>query len=229
MKEHILTFRILRYKPGLIDPPAFQDFTIPVNEEMSVLDALEKVRLEHDATLMYRHSCHHASCGTCACKINGKAQLTCITKALALQTDVITLEPLDGFRPEGDLVVDMTGFYADIAEEWSYLRDSEDVQSEQMPEGVSAFTRFENCIECGACVSACPVSHGESPFMGPAAMAALHNELHKSPQNRDALLALAGGETGEQWCVRAIECSRVCPTKVAPARHIAELRKALGK
>ena len=225
----MLTFRISRFKPGLIDPPEFQNFELFVNEDMSVLDALEKIRLEQDETLMYRHSCHHSACGTCACKINGEEKLTCVTKALELQSDIITLEPLDGFRCEGDLVVDMTGFYDDIADDWNYLRHSERVQSTILPEGVFVFTRLETCIECGSCVSACPAVHSKSPFMGPAALAAINNELLKSPEKQGMLLELAGNEQGERWCERAFECSRVCPTKVAPAKHILDLRNMLGK
>ena len=100
-----ITFKILRYKPGHIDPPRFQEFKIEADPNTSVLDGLEKIRLEQDKTLMYRHSCHHASCGTCACKINGAERLTCITRPQDLQTDTITLTPLEGFKPIGDLVV----------------------------------------------------------------------------------------------------------------------------
>ena len=229
MKIKQCIFRILRFKPDIIDPPQFQDFELLVNEDMSVLDALEKIRLEQDSTLLYRHSCHHSSCGTCACKINGTERLTCVTKVLALETDVITLEPLEGFRPIGDLVVDMTGFYDVIAENWDYLRDSEGVKSSTLPDGVTAFNRLDSCIECGSCVSACPAAHENSPFMGPAALAALNNELRKSPEKSEELLGLAGSEKGERWCERAIACSRVCPTKVAPAKHIADIRKVLKR
>ena len=37
--------------------------------------------------------------------------------------------------------------------------------------------RFEDCIECAACVSACPVSGSDASFKGPAALAALEREL----------------------------------------------------
>ena len=47
-----VTIRILRYKPNRIDPPRYQDFSLHVEPEMSVLDALEKIRLEQDNTLM---------------------------------------------------------------------------------------------------------------------------------------------------------------------------------
>jgi succinate dehydrogenase / fumarate reductase iron-sulfur subunit len=224
-----VTFRILRYKPNRIDPPRFQDFSLKIELDMSVLDALEKIRLEQDNTLMYRHSCHHSSCGTCACKINGKERLTCITKISDLDEDTITLTPLEGFKPIGDLVVDVTRFYKDYSGEWTYLRRSERMKSTRCPPGIKHFTRFENCIECGACISACPATHNSNAFLGPAVLAAVNNELKKSPEKSEDLLSMAGSKRGERLCERAVNCSRVCPSKVYPARHIADLRRFLEK
>jgi succinate dehydrogenase / fumarate reductase iron-sulfur subunit len=65
--------------------------------------------------------------------------------------------------------------------------------------------------------------------MGPAALAALHNEISKNTPAADDLLRIAGSERGERWCERALACSRVCPTGVYPARHIADLRRKLKK
>ncbi len=222
-----VTFRILRYKPNRIDPPQYQDFSFQVEPDMSVLDALEKIRLEQDNSLMYRHSCHHSSCGTCACKINGKECLTCITKISDLKNDTITLSPLEGFKPIADLVVDMTRFFKDYSEGYSYLRPSEKIKSTRRPEGIKHFTRFENCIECGACISACPVTHNSNAFIGPAVLAAVNNELKKSPQKTADLLSLAGSRRGARMCESAVNCSRVCPNKVYPAKQIADLRRLL--
>ena len=229
MTTKTVTFRILRYKPDRIDPPRFQDFSLKIDPDMSVLDALERIRLEQDNTLMYRHSCHHSSCGTCACKINGKERLTCITKISDLEINTITLTPLEGFKPIGDLVVDVTRFYKDYSGEWTYLRRAERIKSTCLPAGISHFTRFENCIECGACISACPVTHNSNTFLGPAALAAVNNELKKSPQKSEDLLSMAGSKRGEQMCERAVNCSRVCPNKVYPARQITDLRRLLEK
>ena len=222
-----VTFKILRYKPGHIDPPRFQEFTVGVQSDSSVLDALEKIRLEQDKTLMYRHSCHHSSCGTCACKINGAEKLTCITKIGELEADTITLTPLEGFHPIGDLVVDMNRLYKDLSDDWSYLRKSEVVNKTDQIQGIRQFTRFENCIECGACVSACPVTEKNAGFLGPAVLAAVNCELKKAPQNANDLLELAGSRRGQHLCERALNCSRVCPSGVYPARHIADLRRIL--
>jgi succinate dehydrogenase / fumarate reductase iron-sulfur subunit len=228
MQTAQITFKILRYKPGHIDPARFQKFTIEVDPETSIIDGLEKIRLEQDRTLMYRHSCHHSSCGTCACKINGVEGLTCITKIKALTTDTITLTPLEGFKPIGDLVVAMNSIYSDLSEDLNYLRKTEKVRSTDLPAGINYFSRFESCIECGACISACPVSHKNATFMGPAALAALNCELKKSPQKAKALLAPAVGKRGPHLCESALNCSRVCPTGVYPARHIAELRRRMA-
>ncbi len=221
-------FKIQRYKPGHIDPPRFQEYTIEIDPVTSVLDGLEKIRLERDKTLMYRHSCHHSSCGTCACKINGIDRLTCITKIEDLESATITLAPLEGFKPIGDLVVDMSRFYDDISEDWSYLKKAEKVNSAAPPADLDQFTRFENCIECGACVSACPVSHKNTTFMGPAALAAINCELKKAPPRAKNLMAAAASKRGQHLCERALNCSRVCPTGVYPARHIADLRRLIN-
>jgi len=223
-----IQFRIKRYKPGVIDPPRFQTYTLAVTEHMSVLDGLEAIRLEQEPSLMYRHSCHHSSCGTCACIINGLEQLACMTNILELKTPAVTLEPLNGFPVIGDLAVDPGVLFRDLDAKWSYLCPAEPAGAHAYKKQSNVFTRFENCIECGACISVCPVTESPESFMGPAALAAIHREMLKSPRNRDVLLSLAGGKRGERQCRRALGCSRVCPTGVYPARHIADLRRAVA-
>ena len=228
MEPTKIIFRILRFKPGRIDPPRHQEFELAVGPQTTVLDSLEQLRLEQDNTLMYRHSCHHSSCGTCACMINGVPRPACVTGVLDLGTATVTLEPLVGFRTIGDLVVDMRDFYADLSEEWSGLRAAEARGGKRSPQSQPRPVRFENCIECGCCVAACPAVGGSDGFMGPAALAAIHNEMLKSPAQKTPLLALADGERGQRLCRRALNCSRVCPTAVYPARHIADLRRMVS-
>jgi len=228
MEPTTIIFRILRFKPGRIDPSRHQEFELSVGPRTTVLDSLERLRLEQDSTLMYRHSCHHSSCGTCACMINGVPRPACVTGVLDLGTTTVTLEPLIGFRTIGDLVVDMRDFYADLSEEWSGLRPAETRDGKRSLQSQQGPVRLENCIECGCCVAACPAVGGSDGFMGPAALAAIHSEMLKSPAKKAALLALAGGERGQRLCRRALNCSRVCPTAVYPARHIADLRRLVS-
>lgn len=227
----ILRFRIRRYKPGTIDPPRFQTFEVAVGHDRSesILDCLEQIRLKHDPTLMYRHSCHHSSCGTCACQINGSPRLACTTKLSQLPSDPVIIEPLEGFDCIADLVVNMDDFFKDIDPSWSYLQLDRSAETPPSLCGMRAWTRLENCIECGCCVSACPVLHKNSAFMGPAALAAVNRQYRKFPHQRKRLLAIAGGHRGVKGCQRALACSRLCPTQVYPARHIDELRRQLKK
>lgn len=228
MTARTVGFRISRYKPSHIDPPRFESYRIEVEEGMTVLDVLERIRLTLDGSLMYRRSCHHSSCGTCACLVNGVERLACNTRVLDLGTDTVRLEPLRGFERAGDLTVRMETFYRDIEPGWSYLKPSASSAHGEADSGTELL-RFEACIECGCCVSACPASRPRPDFMGPAALAAIHNQMAKNPPDADELLQLAGSGRGERWCERALACSRVCPTGVNPARLIADLRREFKK
>lgn len=229
MRQENVRVKILRFKPGAVDPPRYQTFELSLAPGATVLDALEAIRNRHDPSLLYRHSCHHASCGTCACKVNGTERLACITPVHEFKGSEIVLEPLDGFPCEGDLVVDVRGFHKEIPQGLSYHRPSELNSGTALPEGVAQYTRFESCIECGACVSACPAYNADGDFMGPATLAAVHREVVKKPDQSSALLELAGSERGVERCERALNCSRVCPSEVYPARHIHDLQKALRR
>ncbi len=222
MSQPTITFRVFRFRAGDPDSARFEEATLPVNETTTVLDVLERLR-GGDPPLMYRHSCHHGSCGTCACLINSRERLACTTRVLDLDAEVVTVEPLRKLQPVGDLVVDPVDFFREYPSEWQTLRGSEWQPEASPPVDLPSFTRLENCIECGACVSACPVEN----FLGPAVLAGLNRERANHPGKEAQLLELAECDRGVWKCERALECSRVCPTGVYPARHIQELRKKL--
>ena len=225
-----VTLRVLRYKPGLIDPPRFQNYTVRIEADsnFTILDCLDEIRVNQDPTLLYRHSCHHSACGTCACQINDKPRLACTTKLYQLPMDKdITIEPLSGFECLADLVVDMKGFFENIAPEWSCLKAAASETSPLLPKEIKAWQRLEDCIECGCCVSACPEMQPRERFMGPAALTAIHNQIQKNRQEMEKLLILAGGNQGVEKCNRVLACSRVCPTRVYPSRHIEDLRRKI--
>jgi len=56
-----------------------------------------------------------------------------------------------------DLVVDMTSFADRFPAPHPATRRSDVPSSAEMPDGIDAYERFEDCIECGLCLSACPV------------------------------------------------------------------------
>lgn len=225
MKQEKVTFKISRFKPGTPHPPRFQTFELDVTKGMTILDCLEQIRLYQDASLMYRRSCHHASCGTCAIIINGTEMLACTTQVGDLETHPVILEPLENFDRVGDLAVDMTSFFKALPMEWCHVQSSEQKQSISGPKAVEHMERFENCIECGACYSSCPVVRKNTSFLGPAVLAAVHRQYIQTGQKE--ALNQGAGKFGEGLCERATNCSRVCPAGVQPARQILDLRQLL--
>jgi succinate dehydrogenase / fumarate reductase iron-sulfur subunit len=219
-----ITFRVYRFRPGEPEAARYEETRLAVRESTTVLEVLERLR-GRDPSLMFRHSCHHGSCGTCACRINGRERLACTTRVLELGTEVVIVEPLNRLGRRGDLVVDPADFFREYPPRLQMLRTSEWIPLARPPEELSGYTRLENCIECGACVSACPVND----FLGPAVLAAINRERVNRPASAARMLELAGSERGVGKCQRALECSRVCPVGVYPARHIEELRKLSGK
>jgi succinate dehydrogenase / fumarate reductase, iron-sulfur subunit len=203
-----------------------EEFLVPVEAHTTIVDALEWIRTHRDAGLMYRHSCHHGSCGTCGMLVNGEQKLACTTPVD--DAPVVDLKPLQTMKLMADLAVDPTPLFRDFPAHVDYLRPSEFNRGSETPEEIDRYVRFENCIECGLCVSSCPVV-GLRGFMGPAALAAYNREIEKNPDRTAELLAEIDSTRGASGCDRHLECSRVCPTGVYPAKHIAQLMKKLKK
>jgi succinate dehydrogenase / fumarate reductase, iron-sulfur subunit len=212
--------RVFRYRPGDAAPGA-QEFRVPAGPRTTVLDALLTVRRHHDPSLTLRHSCLHGSCGTCGLRVNGREVLACVTRLDGL-AEPVTIEPLAGAPVAGDLVVDMAGFYQRLEPSGRPL-----VQTSERAAGPGELTRFENCIECGLCVSACPVA-GDPRFLGPAALAA-GERVVAEPRGADPRAALGWVDDahGAWRCHLAFECSEVCPTGVDPGGAIMRLRRDL--
>lgn len=202
-------FRVHRTKRGGVLPAA--EFDLEIEGKRTILDALETIERTIDPSLVFRHSCHHGSCGTCAVRVNGVERLACRTSIESLESDLIVVEPLSGFPVMADLAVDRRPFFGELPPGTTHLRASE----------TDGLVRFENCIECGACVSACPVSE---TFVGPAALAAAAREIANNPERKQELLDFAAGPRGVDGCVGSFACSRVCPLQVYPSRKIIDLR-----
>src|SRR5512142_3014628 len=179
MTRHF-TLRIYRYKPG--SAPHFDSFPVEVPDEANVLDALERVWDEQDRTITFRHACHHASCGSCGLRVNGREKLPCITPISDYpEGTVLTLDPMRNFEVISDLAVDASPLYTNLLALQAPLDvPAEPVKPDQpevLPEGISEFMRFVNCIECGLCISACPSMASDPFYLGPAPIAGADRAL----------------------------------------------------
>ena len=76
--QKTVTFRIERSQR----PNGWAEFAVPVEPHTTVVDALEWIQANVDRSLLFRHSCHHGSCGTCGMVVNGVQKLACTTNVL---------------------------------------------------------------------------------------------------------------------------------------------------
>ena len=105
MAERGLRKAMLRIRRGSPKGESrYENFEVPYEEGMSVLDALRWIRVHLDSTLAIRYSCINANaCKTCMAVVNGEVEYTCIAK---LTPGVITVEPLPKRPLIRDLVTD---------------------------------------------------------------------------------------------------------------------------
>jgi succinate dehydrogenase/fumarate reductase iron-sulfur protein len=241
-----VSLEIFRWKAG--QPYRYDTFTVEIAETAYLIDAIDTVWAKHDRTLTFRRACHHSSCGTCALRINGLERLPCIVRVVDVWDGKkpIRLEPLRNFPIISDLVVDVGEFFQRMAAVGmpitctaeDYLPLTVDTfavakvgpKKVELPDNLSRFNRFEQCIECGICMSACPTMATDGKFLGPAGLAAIYQARQKTddPAKVQHLLGLADGEHGVWRCHSVFECTEACPQAVDPASKIMALRRELA-
>jgi succinate dehydrogenase / fumarate reductase iron-sulfur subunit len=230
MAEQMIDFKVFRYKQGG-EAPSYQTFQVPCDENTTVLVALQDIRREQDGSLVLRHSCHHASCGTCGMRVNGRDELGCVVKVLDLGTDEVVVEPMRNMPVISDLVVDMEPFYDRFnSVGMPFIRQSEFLEEAEVAEGLETYIRCENCIECNLCVSACPIMGSDQSYLGPATLAAAWRVVEE-PRGLETkpLLDWVDSENGCWRCHVAYECNVACPSEVYPGDKIMALRRELTK
>src|SRR5690349_9807314 len=107
-------FRIYRWNPDEAENPHLDTYWIELAScGPMVLDALNKIKNEIDATLTFRRSCREGICGSCSMNIAGTNTLACL-KAIHEVNGPVNIYPLPHLRVVKDLVPDLTNFYAQL-------------------------------------------------------------------------------------------------------------------
>ena len=154
--------RISRFNPESDDSSKFMEFSIPYQKWTTVLEAILDVKKHFDHSVAVRYSCRQATCGSCGMLINGKPRLACFTKISELDSDVVTVEPMNNFPVIRDLTVGFEKLFEKHQKIKPYvIRDDTELESDQRefsqtPQEVEQYIQFANCIKCGLCNSACP-------------------------------------------------------------------------
>ena len=235
MNGKTITIRIQRFNPDTDPQPYLQDFSLSLEAEMTVLDALHKIKTEVDGSLTFRRSCRHAICGSCAMNINGSNTLACNKplRGVVGRKGQVTIRPLAYLPILKDLVVDRTSFWEQYLRVKPWLIPPEDVPEKEYrvsPEEVAALRDAEKCIMCGACYSSCQVIAMNKQYIGPHA---LLKAFLRVSDPRDNLLGerledLAKSD-GVFRCHTIFNCIDACPKGLNPTQAIETLRNLVVK
>ncbi len=113
MSNNEATIRIQRFNPDHDKKPYIEEFTLPIEGDPTLLDALQTIKTTVDGSVTFRRSCRHAICGSCAMNVNGRNILVChepLKKHLDSRSRV-TIRPLPYLPIIKDLVVDRSSFW----------------------------------------------------------------------------------------------------------------------
>jgi fumarate reductase (CoM/CoB) subunit B len=217
--------RVSRFDPVTDEAPHLEEYLVPYTEKMRVLDALNYIHDHYDGSLAYRWVCRAAQCGSCTVMVDGKPGPACRTE-IPEGTQVITIEPLRTFPVIKDLVVDTDRAYSRFEAIRPYVdRPPAERRPEViMPSEVEEIKTLRSCIECFACLSACPVVNEiQEEYLGPMGMRKLAELSQDGRDTQDRVaMALASGMYN---CTTCKNCWAVCPQEIkVPEKAVEKLR-----
>lgn len=223
-----------RQNPATKEPAKDVTYVVPFFAGMTVLDAVIWAKENADASLSYRCSCRMGICGSCGMMINGVPRLACETQVSTLG-DLVEVGPLPNYPLVRDVATDFTAFFEKFRDVRPYLvrQDREGdgpivrelLQTEAQK---TAYVQFANCIMCGLCNAACPISTMDDHFLGPQALArAFRFTADSRDQGWRERLPVLDSPRGCWECELSASCSAACPKGVDPALAIQLLKRTI--
>jgi len=209
---------IQRYcKNRLPDTTIMIAYEVP--EGLTLLEALQVIKTEQDATLTFNHSCRSQVCGSCAMRVNDKEVLACGYRLK--EGDVIT--PLDKMAIIKDLVVDHAKAQETLSRVKGWFSKPSSVPT-QSREDEKRIEKQSDCILCASCFSACPVLEVDENFLGPFALTRAYRYSLDSRSDETKEIVDAVQEKGVWDCTLCGECTTACPQGIDPKNDILMLR-----
>jgi succinate dehydrogenase iron-sulfur subunit len=227
-----LTLKVWRQRSAK-DPGRFETYEAPnVSPHMSFLEMLDVVNEDlidrGEEPIAFDHDCREGICGSCGMMINGvahgpqRATATCqLHMRFFKDGDTITIEPWRAlaFPVIKDLVVDR-GALDRVVQAGGYIS----VSTGSAPEANSILVPKQHsdrafdaaqCIQCGACVAACP---NASAMLFTAAKASHLNQLPQGqPERYRRVVRMVAQHDAEGFgaCTNMGECEAVCPKEIS--------------
>ena len=228
-----MTFSIQRFDPEKDREPRFQEYIVQAEPGERVLDCLNRIKWEQDGTLSYRMSCAHGVCGSCAMKINGRCALACQSLVKDFAGAPVTIEPLPSFKVLKDLIVDMELFFNRWQSIRPYLISHSEVPAHerfQSPEDRKKIDEVIRCILCACCTAACPITHENPRYLGPAPLVQAFRRIFDSRDDEiKERLKQAQDPNAAPSCVNKFECTKVCPKEIPVTKSINFIKREIQK
>ncbi|HEY9012443.1 MAG TPA: succinate dehydrogenase iron-sulfur subunit [Devosia sp.] len=231
--KRIREFKIYRYDPDTEENPRTDTYFVDLDDcGPMVLDALLWIKNNVDATLTLRRSCREGICGSCSMNIDGANTLACTRGMDEIKRDVIAIYPLPHMPVIKDLVPDLSTFYAQHRSVEPWLKtttpapQTEWLQSKPDREKLDG---LYECILCACCSTSCPSYwwNGEK-YLGPAVLLQAYRWLIDS---RDQATSERLDNLEDPFklyrCHTIMNCAKVCPKGLNPAKAIASIKKMM--
>jgi succinate dehydrogenase / fumarate reductase iron-sulfur subunit/fumarate reductase iron-sulfur subunit len=226
-----VSISVQRFSPNADAQPHFESHGIEVGDRASILDALFVLQRGPIPDLAFRFSCRVGMCGSCAMVVNGREQLTCSTLVKSVGTS-LRIEPLRNLPVVRDLAVDLKPFFSAYNRTMPAFVPHADLDQESffsIPHTSKEARKLNNqpqCIDCGACYSACTLVTLNPRYVGPMALnRALSLIADPRDGRRDDRLKLVTGEDGAFRCHTLGNCRDVCPRGISPTYSIERLKR----
>ncbi|WP_297483766.1 2Fe-2S iron-sulfur cluster-binding protein [Sulfurimonas sp.] len=187
--------------------------------DATLLEVLNKIKIDQDSSLAYSSGCRSSVCGSCAVRVNGKEVLACSYKV----KEGDSIEPLKNVPLIRDLVVDMDKALETNRRAKAWMKEC-DTSAQLTPENEFVNALQSDCILCGSCYSACPVYSLNEAFLGPFALTRVWKYV-SDKRELDTTEKLETIQTNGVWdCTLCNECTLVCPQGISSKADIEKLR-----
>ncbi len=226
-------YKVYRYDPDTQANPRIDTYFVDLDDcGPMILDGLLWIKNTIDPTLTLRRSCREGICGSCAMNIDGANTLACTKGMDDVSDGAIAVYPLPHMPVVKDLVPDLSTFYEQHKSVQPWLQTKSptpDTEWLQSKEDRAKLDGLYECILCACCSTSCPSYwwNGEK-YLGPAVLLQAYRWLIDS---RDEATSERLDDLEDPFklyrCHTIMNCAKVCPKGLNPAKAIAEIKKMM--
>ncbi len=230
--KNLREYRVYRYDPDTEENPRVDTYFVDLDDcGPMVLDGLLWIKNNIDPTLTLRRSCREGICGSCAMNIDGTNTLAC-TKGMDEISGPVKIYPLPHLPVIKDLVPDLSTFYAQHRSIQPWLMTETPAPRTEWLQSHDDRAKLDGlyeCILCACCSTSCPSYwwNGEK-YLGPAVLLQAYRWLIDS-RDEGTTERLDNLEDPFKLyrCHTIMNCAKVCPKGLNPAKAIAEIKKMM--